>query len=188
MARWRTPTERLVGPVKTALQLAPASVLLKTPAVPVPAYTVEGALGSMARAPTTGACTPVLTALQLAPPAALLKTAPPAHASGKELLVGPASRVVGEGQAVGNVIGQPGVDGGPPGPAVGALEDAADATRVEGGGGLGVDRQGAATACVQPGADGGPALPAVGALEDATAARVEGPRGLGVDCQGNDPD
>src|SRR2546422_2570602 len=68
MARSRTPTERLLGPVKTALQLAPPSVLLKAPAVPVPAYTVEGALGSMASAPTTGACNPVLTMLQLSPP------------------------------------------------------------------------------------------------------------------------
>src|SRR3989442_274777 len=74
----------------------------------------------------------------------------------------------------GTVMGQARFDGGQRAPAVGVLEDAADATRVEGGGGLGVDRQGAATACVQPGADGGPALPAVGALEDATAARVEG--------------
>src|SRR5439155_1331496 len=100
MARSRTPTERLLGPVKTALQLAPPSVLLKAPAVPVPAYTVEGTLGSMARAPTTGArnpvlrmagvwgsiaratqqrvvSNPVLTALQLPPPSILLKTPPP---------------------------------------------------------------------------------------------------------------
>src|SRR5256885_13774100 len=95
MARSRTPTERLLGPVKTALQLAPPSVLLKAPAVPVPAYTVEGALGSMARAPTTGARNPVLTMLQLSPPSVLLKTAPPVHASGMENLVLAALREVG---------------------------------------------------------------------------------------------
>ena len=97
--------------------------------------------------------------------------------------------VDGQGQDVGNVIGQSRVDGGPTGPAVGALEDAADATRVEGGGGLGVDRQGAATACgVQPSADGAPAGPAVGALEDAAGDRVQGGGGLGIDSQGIDPD
>src|SRR6266478_4786372 len=86
MARSRTPTGRLLGPVKTALQLGPPSVLLKAPAVPVPAYTVEGALGSMARAPTTGARNPVLTMLQVSPPSVLLKTA---------LLYVPAYRVAG---------------------------------------------------------------------------------------------
>src|SRR3989442_15752954 len=96
MARSRTPTERLLGPVKTALQLAPPSVLLKAPAVPVPAYTVEGALGSMARAPTTGACNPVSTMLQLSPPSVLLKTPPPVHDAGREGLVGPARRAVGD--------------------------------------------------------------------------------------------
>src|SRR3989442_12892247 len=90
MARWGTPRGRLLGPVKTALQLAPPSVLLKAPAVPVPAYTVEGALGSMARAPTTGARNPVLTMLQLSPPSVLLKTPPPVHASGREEVVGAA--------------------------------------------------------------------------------------------------
>src|SRR5437667_12812220 len=94
MARSRTPTERLLGPVKTALQLAPPSVLLKAPAVPVPAYTVEGTLGSMARAPTTGACNPVLTMLQLSPPSVLLKTAPPVHDSEWENVVVTASTVV----------------------------------------------------------------------------------------------
>src|SRR2546426_10688122 len=83
MARSRTPTERLLGPVKTALQLAPPSVLLKAPAGPGPAYTVEGALGSMARAPTTGACNSVSTMLQLAPPWVLLKTAPPGLVAGQ---------------------------------------------------------------------------------------------------------
>src|SRR2546425_12467261 len=100
MARSRTPTGRLLGPVKTALQLAPPSVLLKAPAVPVPAYTVEGALGSMARAPTTGARNPVLTMLQLSPPSVLLKTAPPVHASGWEEVVVPAITVAGVRGAV----------------------------------------------------------------------------------------
>src|SRR3989441_12438442 len=100
MARSRTPTERLLGPVKTAFQLAPPSVLLKAPAVPVPAYTVEGALGSMARAPTTGACNPVSTMLQLSPPSVLLKTAPPVHDSGWEKVVGAAMGRAGIRRAI----------------------------------------------------------------------------------------
>src|SRR5207245_6429746 len=84
------------------------------------------------------------------------------------------------------------VDGGPVAAAVDTLEDAdARARRVEGGGVLGVDRQGDATACgVQPGVDGAPVAAAVDALEDAAAGagRVEGGGCLGVDRQGIDPD
>jgi len=72
IARALTNVDRI--PVLTALQLAPLSVLLNTPAAPVPAYTVEEAFGSMARVRTPSARNPALTALQLSPPSVLLKT------------------------------------------------------------------------------------------------------------------
>src|SRR2546422_9165749 len=87
---------RVLGPLEPARQLPPPSVLLKAPAVPVPAYTLEGTLGSMARAPTTGACNPVLTMLQLSPPSVLLKTPPPVHAAEWEERVGAANGRAGE--------------------------------------------------------------------------------------------
>jgi len=63
---------RFVTPEFAALQVAPASRLLKMPAS-VPAYRVEGVWESMARARTLAFPNPVLTAVQLAPPSVLLK-------------------------------------------------------------------------------------------------------------------
>src|SRR3989442_8450556 len=61
-------------PTVIVFQLAPPSVLLKPPSE-VAAYTVLGAVGSMARARTLGKDgRPVLAALQVAPASVLLNT------------------------------------------------------------------------------------------------------------------
>jgi hypothetical protein len=86
-------TSRFVSPVFIALQLTPPSVLLKIPPE-VPAYTVEGVVGSIARALIFRFVSPVFTALQLPPPSVLLNTPPPKVPAYKvEGVVGSTARV-----------------------------------------------------------------------------------------------
>ena len=62
---------REVRPVLAAVQLAPASVLLKTPRYWVPAYTVLGLKGLTARANTSASGRPLFATFQLIPPSVL---------------------------------------------------------------------------------------------------------------------
>src|SRR5213080_1021325 len=190
MARSRTPTGRLLGPVKTALQLAPPSVLLKAPAVPVPAYTVEGTLGSNGQGADNGRVQSCIDDAPTLPAVGALEdgAARPRLGIGK-----PRGACVegGRGQGTGHQgadveTGQPRVDGAPSDPGVGALEDAtAVRSCVQSGGGLGVDRQGGDKDKPRFGEPRGvPTATAVSALEDGVGgARVEDGRGLGVDPQ-----
>ncbi len=66
-----------VSPFVKGVQLPPPLTLLNTPPPLVPAYTVAGEVGSIARAETLGFVRPVLTAVQLPPPSTLLNTPPP---------------------------------------------------------------------------------------------------------------
>src|SRR5262249_6647432 len=63
----------LVRPVLIAVQLPPASTLLKTPS-PVPAKTIVGFTGSTASAWIAMFVSPVLAGVQFAPPSVLLNT------------------------------------------------------------------------------------------------------------------
>ena len=65
-----------VRPVLAATQLPPPLPLLNTPFPFVPAYTVAGVAGSIARAQMYVAVRPVLTAAQLPPRSTLLNTPP----------------------------------------------------------------------------------------------------------------
>src|SRR5207248_8371005 len=69
------------GKFGTALQLAPPSVVLNSPAVAVPAYTVAGFCGSITSEFTTippgRFGSPAFTAFQLAPPSVVLNSPAP---------------------------------------------------------------------------------------------------------------
>src|SRR5207253_3601580 len=65
-----------VSPLFAARQCSPPSVLLNAPPSRVPAYTVVGIAGSIARAPTKRLVSPLFAANQSAPPSVLLNTPP----------------------------------------------------------------------------------------------------------------
>jgi hypothetical protein len=66
-----------VIPFVKGVQLAPPLTLWNTPSPFVPAYTVAGEVGSIARAVALEFVRPLLTPVQLAPPLTLWNTPPP---------------------------------------------------------------------------------------------------------------
>src|SRR5260370_1263227 len=69
-----TRTKRFASPALMAAQVTPSSLLLNTPPKKDPAYTVEGAVGSMTSADILPL--PRLVTPQLSPPSVLLNTPP----------------------------------------------------------------------------------------------------------------
>jgi hypothetical protein len=65
------------NPLLIGDQLPPASMVLNAPPLAVPAYSVDGALGSMMRARTVVLVSPLFIWLQLPAPFVVLKTPPP---------------------------------------------------------------------------------------------------------------